>query len=55
VPISAPPAGMAPMGKPMAVPRSQGFHERAQSFAVIQMEPRTGSMLSGARLPCAAT
>jgi hypothetical protein len=31
---------MAPMGKPMAVPRSHGFHDRFHSAAVIQSEPR---------------
>ena len=30
--ISAPPAGSAPIGKPNSVPRSHGFHERAQSW-----------------------
>ena len=55
MPISAPPAGMAPIGKPITVPRSHGFHDRAQSLALIHSEPRTGSTVSGARLPWAAT
>jgi hypothetical protein len=42
VPISAPPAGIAPIGKPMAVPRSHGFHDRRQSSRVIQTEPLIG-------------
>jgi len=54
VPISAPPAGMAPIGKPITVPRSQGFQDRAQSLALIHSDPRTGSTVSGARLPWAA-
>ena len=55
MPISAPPAGMAPMGKPMAVPRSQGFQERAQSALVIQIEPFTASTLSSPATGVAAT
>ena len=39
MPISAPPAGMAPIGKPISVPRSQGFQDRAQSARLIQTEP----------------
>ncbi len=31
------------MGKPMAVPRSQGFHERRQSSRVSHSEPLIGS------------
>ena len=46
MPISAPPAGMAPIGKPIAVPRSHGFQERAQSSRLIQTEPLTGSIRS---------
>ena len=34
--ISAPPAGMVPNGKPMAVPRSHAGHERRQSSAVMR-------------------
>ena len=45
MPISAPPAGIAPIGKPMSGAASQGFHERAQSSRLIQTEPRTGSIL----------
>ena len=44
--ISAPPAGIAPIGKPSAVPRSHGFHERAQSSRVIQIEPCSGMISS---------
>lgn len=51
---SAPPAGMAPNGKPRAVPRSQGFQERPQSSRLIQGRP-TGMMSSGRRRRCAAT
>ena len=36
VETSAPPAGIVPMGKPIAVPRSHGRHDRAQSCRVIQ-------------------
>ena len=46
MPISAPPAGIAPIGKPISVPRSHAFQERAQSASVIQSEPRTGSTFS---------
>ncbi len=49
VPISAPPAGIAPIGKPMSVPRSQGFHDRDQSSRVIHTEPLTASTFSS---PC---
>ncbi len=49
--MSAPPAGMAPIGKPIKVPRSQGFHERAQSCLLIQTEPLTASTFSGMRSP----
>ena len=45
VATSAPPAGMVPMGKPMKVPRSHGFHERRQSSRVIQLrQPRVTGM-----------
>ncbi|MNI27533.1 hypothetical protein D3C73_812710 [compost metagenome] len=54
MPISAPPAGIAPIGKPITVPRSQAFHERAQSDAVIHTEPLIASTLSGACAPWAA-
>ena len=40
--ISAPPAGSAPSGNPIAVPRSHGFHDRAQSSPLIHTEPRSG-------------
>src|ERR1044071_10303072 len=41
--ISAPPDGSAPNGKPSAVPRSQGRHERDQSARPSQAKPpRTG-------------
>ena len=40
--ISEPPAGRAPMGKPSAVPRSHGFHDRRQSSRVIQSPPASG-------------
>ena len=43
---SAPPAGSAPIGKPRPTPRSHAFHERRQSSAVIQSEPRTASIVS---------
>ena len=46
MPISAPPAGMAPIGKPIAVPRSQDFQERRQSSADMKTEPLTGSIFS---------
>src|SRR4029450_8376163 len=48
--ISAPPAGIVPNGNPSAVPRSQGFHERFQSDAFIQIEPFIVSILSSSRL-----
>ena len=44
--MSAPPAGIAPMGKPMAVPRSQAGQERFQSAAVILTEPLIASTRS---------
>ena len=37
---------MVPNGKPSAVPRSQGFHERFQSDRLIQIEPFIVSSLS---------
>ncbi len=40
---SAPPAGSAPSGKPMSVPRSHGFHDRAQSLLLIQRVRSSGS------------
>ena len=40
---------MAPMGKPMAEPRSQGFQDRAQSSRVIHTEPLTASTSASAR------
>src|SRR6476469_7494288 len=43
---SAPPAGSAPNGKPNAVPRSHGFHERCQSLLPIQGRP-TGMTSAG--------
>ena len=43
---SAPPAGSAPIGKPMAVPRNHGFHDRRHSSRVIHSEPRTGNTWS---------
>lgn len=52
--ISAPPAGSAPNGKPYAVPRSHGFHERFQSSRPIQGRP-TGITSAGLRRRCAAT
>ena len=51
MPISAPPAGIAPIGKPMSVPRIQAGKERRQSASVIHSEPRTGSTVSAARDP----
>jgi len=44
--ISAPPAGSAPSGKPIAEPRSHGFHERRKSSRVIIARPRTGTISS---------
>src|SRR3954447_18016433 len=43
---SAPPAGRAPNGNPMAVPRSHGFHDLAQSSRPIQGRP-TGTTSAG--------
>src|SRR3990172_1080025 len=40
--ISVPPAGSAPNGKPIAVPRSHGFHDRFQSSRVMNREPDIG-------------
>ena len=45
--ISAPPAGSAPNGKPSAVPRSHGFHERLQSSRFMKARPV--GMMSGGR------
>ena len=45
--ISVPPPGRAPMGKPMAVPRSQGFQDRAKSSRVIPARPLMGTMTAG--------
>ena len=53
--MSAPPAGMAPMGKPMAVPRSQGRQERDQSSRVMATEPLMAWTLSCSPAPWAAT
>ena len=51
VATSAPPAGMVPIGKPIAVPRSQGFQDRRQSSFVIQLrQPPVTGMTSIA--PC---
>ena len=47
--ISAPPAGIAPKGKPNAVPRSHGFQDRFQSCLLIHGRP-TGMT----RRPCGA-
>lgn len=52
--ISAPPAGSAPNGKPSAVPRSQGFHDRLKSCFPIHGVP-TGMTSAGLRRRCAAT
>ena len=48
--ISAPPAGIVPNGKPSAVPRSHGFHDRRQSDLLIQIEPFIVSSWSDSRL-----
>src|SRR6186997_257698 len=48
--ISAPPAGMVPNGKPIAVARNQAGQERFQSSADIRIEPFTFSMVSVRRL-----
>src|SRR5436309_13050503 len=37
--ISAPPAGIAPNGKPITVPRSQGFQDLRQSSRSIRAAP----------------
>ena len=37
---------MAPIGKPTAVPRSHGFHERRHSSRVIHSEPESGMISS---------
>ena len=52
--ISAPPAGIAPNGKPSAVPRSQGFHDRPQSALDSHGRP-TGMTVAALRRRCAAT
>src|SRR5215475_9212165 len=39
--ISAPPAGIAPIGNPMNDPRSHGPHDRCQSSRLIQIESFT--------------
>lgn len=52
--ISAPPAGMAPKGKPKAVPRSHGFQDRFQSSRPIHGTP-TGTTPADWRRRCAAT
>ena len=53
--ISAPPAGSVPNGKPSAVPRSHGFHERAQSRALIITDPENFSSRSATRFKYVAT
>ena len=53
--ISAPPAGSVPNGKPSAVPRSHGFHDRRQSCALIITEPGKRSRRSATRLRYVAT
>ena len=52
--VSAPPAGIAPNGNPIAVPRSHGFQERPQSSRPMNGRP-TGMISSGLRRRCAAT
>src|ERR687898_39066 len=37
--ISLPPAGNAPIGNPIAVPRRHGFQERARPWRVIHLDP----------------
>ncbi len=51
---SAPPAGSAPNGKPIAVPRSHGFHDRFQSSGPIHVRP-TRIGVPGLRHMCAPT
>jgi hypothetical protein len=46
---------MAPMGKPITVPRSQLFQDRAQSCAVIQSEPFTATASPSRCIPRPAT
>src|SRR5688572_4317760 len=46
--ISPPPAGSAPIGKPIAAPRSHGFHDRAQSARDIHTDPRVAATSSAA-------
>src|SRR5262245_3134312 len=53
--ISAPPAGMVPNGKPIAVARNHAGQERRQSDADIISEPRSFSIVSTTRLWYAAT
>src|SRR6185436_5252548 len=53
--ISEPPAGMVPKGKPIAVARSHGGHERFQSSADMRSEPFSFSSVSVTRLWYAAT
>src|SRR5689334_20127698 len=43
---SLPPTGSVPNAKPMPVPRSHGFQERAQSLRLIQSEPFTAYRFS---------
>src|SRR5262245_32418878 len=43
---SAPPAGSAPIGKPMKAPRNHAFHERAQSSRDSHSEPLIGRISS---------
>src|SRR6185436_21118255 len=44
--IAAPPAGRLPMGNPIAVPRSHGFHDRFQSSALIQTDASISAISS---------
>ena len=39
---SDPPAGMIPSGKPIAVPRNHGFHDRFKSLRDISARPFMG-------------
>jgi hypothetical protein len=46
--ISDPPAGSAPMGKPIAVPRIHGPNERRQSSRFSHNPPAIGLICAGA-------
>ena len=50
--ITEPPHGSTPSGKPIAVPRSHGFHERRQSSRLIPVKSCSGDDVRTPSRPC---